>query len=102
MTYPRAVLLSWLLALLLALGLAYDMAHAGQLSLDLKGGLVLPIRTTPDGTYWQDVNPHNTRLLTGAWAVGLNYQHTPALSFQTHWLDLGSRRINGTAISDEN
>ena len=102
MTYPRTVIASWLLAILLACMLAYDLAHAGQLSLDLKGGVAVPMRTTPDGTYWQEALPHNTKLATPAYAIGLSYQATPTLSFQAHYLNLGSSRINGRAVSDEN
>lgn len=101
MSYPRAVLLTWTLAALLACLLVYDIAHAGNWSLDLKGGVAMPFRTTPDGTYWQRAYPHNTKPLTGAYGIGLSYQHTPTLSFQAHWLDLGSSRIKGRATSDE-
>ena len=102
MTYLRLLLTTWTLAILLACLLAYDMAHAGSLSLDIKGGVAWPIRTTPDGTYWQQAYPHDTKLLTGAYGVGLSYQHTPTLSFQAHWLDMGTSRIKGRANSDEN
>lgn len=101
MTYLRLLLTTWTLAILLACLLAYDMAHAGSLSLDIKGGVAWPIRTTPDGTYWQQAYPHNTKPLTGAYGVGLNYQHTPTLSFQAHYLDLGTSRIKGHAITDD-
>ena len=77
-------------------------AHAGEWSLDLKGGLAWPVRTTPDGTYWQQAYPHDTKPLTGTYGIGLSYQHTPALSFQAHWLDMGTSRIKGRANSDEN
>ena len=102
MTYPRAVIASWTLALLLACALAYDMAHAGSLSLDVKGGIAFPIRTTPDGTYWQQALPHDTKLLTGAYGVGLSYQVNPSWSIQAHYLDLGKSKIKGRANSDEN
>ena len=97
----------WMLAALIAGGLVVSEctrqpAHAGEWSLDLKGGLALPFRTTPDGTYYQEPYPHNTKLITGAYGIGLRYQHTPTLSFQAHWLDLGKSRIKGRAISDEN
>ena len=97
----------WILAAIVALLLAAkacepQAALAGQVSLDLKGGVAVPIRTTPDGTYWQEALPHDTKLLTGAYGLGVNYQHTPTLSFQAHYLNLGSSRINGRAVSDEN
>lgn len=61
----------WLIAAIIALILAARAcqptpAHAGDWSLDLKGGLTFPIRTTPDGTYYQEPYPHQTKLLTGA------------------------------------
>lgn len=97
----------WILAAIVALLLAAkacqpEVAHAGQWSLDIKGGLAWPVRTTPDGTYWQQAYPHNTKPLTGIYGVGLSYQHTPTLSFQAHWLDMGTSRIKGRANSDEN
>ena len=97
----------WLIAavmalLILASECSRQPAHAGELSLDLKGGIAWPIRTTPDGTYWQQAYPHNTKPLTGAYGVGLSYQYTPTLSFQAHYLDLGTSRIKGRANSDEN
>ena len=99
----------WILAAIVALLLAAkacqpQAAIAGQVSLDLKGGVVLPVRTTPDGTYWQQSYPHATKPLTGTYGIGLNYQHTPTSpwSYQIHWLDLGSSRIKGRATSDEN
>lgn len=100
--------LGWLalwaaVALAILVGLfAAPPAHAGDWSLDLKGGLSIPIRTTPDGTYWQEAYDHNTKTFTGTYGVGLNYQHTPALSFQSHYLDLGTSRLKGIATSDEN
>ena len=96
----------WILAAIVALLLAAkacqpEAAIASQWSLDLKGGVSIPMRTTPDGTYWQQAYQHNTKPLTGAYGVGLNYQHTPTISFQAHWLDLGASRIKGRATSDE-
>jgi hypothetical protein len=66
----------------------------------MKGGLAVPIRTTPDGTFYQEALPHQTRLLTGAYAVGLEYAVTPTWAIQAHYLDLGSSRINGQAVPD--
>lgn len=100
MTYPRALAITWGLALLLALLLAYDVAHAGEVYLDIKGGLNAPIRTTPDGTFWQEAFEHKTRAVTPAYAVGLGYQYTPTVSFQAHWLDLGESQIKGLAVGD--
>lgn len=108
MSYTVQTTLTWISAFALALLLyAVDScmtkpAHAGQLSLDVKGGVAFPIRTSPDGTYYQEAYPTNTRLITGSYGIGLNYQHTPTVSIQAHYLDLGSSRINGQAISDEN
>lgn len=82
--------------------LAASPTWAGSWSLDLKGGLTMPIRTTPDGTFWQQGYPHDTRLVTGAYGVGLDYTITPAVSVQGHLLDLGSSRLSGQATSDEN
>lgn len=97
----------WIIAALLGLLLAVracepQLAQAGEWSLDLKGGLTFPMRTTPDGTYYQDPYPHQTKLLTGAVGAGLSYQITPAWSVQAHYLNLGSSRIKGRANSDEN
>lgn len=102
MTYPRAVLTAWLLAVLLACALAYDMAHAGQWAIDMKGGLAVPFRTTPDGTYYQEAFHHSTRTFTPAYAVGIAYQATPAWSVSAHWLDLGSSMLRGVAVADSN
>lgn len=88
-------------SLLLTCALAWPVAgYAGDWSLDLKGGLAMPMRTTPDGTYWQEAFEHKTRTVTYAYAVGLNYQYTPTLSFQAHWLDLGVSKIKGLAVAD--
>ena len=108
MPYPLQVTLSWIASLtlavlvMLAAECAPTSANAGDWSLDLKGGVAIPFRTTPDGTYWQEALPHNTKLATPAYAIGLSYQATPTLSIQAHYLNLGSSRINGRAISDEN
>jgi len=112
LSFNMQVIVEWITVILVAVALYFvstcayppHEAYAGQLSLDVKGGVAFPIRTTPDGTYLQEAYPTNTRLVTGAWAVGLNYQLSsrPALSFQAHVLSLGSSRINGQAISDEN
>lgn len=101
MTYPRLVIATWFLALLLACALAYDMAHAGEWAIDLKGGASFLDRTTPDGTYYQEGLPHSTSMFSGAWAVGLTYRATPNWSFSTHWLDLGTIAIRGQAVSDD-
>lgn len=105
-SYPYQVALSYILtALIVALiVLAAECtgtpAHASQWSLDLKGGLAVPIRTTPDGTYWQQAFEHKTRTVTTAWAAGLSYQVNPAWSLQAHYLDLGSSKIKGLAVAD--
>lgn len=107
MSYPLQVTLSWIASLtlaalvFLAAECAPKPAHAGQWAIDLKGGVSWPIRTTPDGTYWQQAYPHDTKPLTGAYGIGLSYQYTPTLSFQAHYLDLGTSRIKGYAITDE-
>ena len=75
-------------------------AHAGEWSLDLKGGLAAPIITTADGTFVQTAFDHKTRHVTPTWAVGLSYQATPAWSLQAHWLDLGQSQIKGLAVAD--
>lgn len=96
----------WIAAGLICLGMllmqecTIQPAHA-QLSLDLKGGVAFPFRTTQDGTYIQDPYPHNTKFLTGAYGAGLSYAFTPELSVQAHVLNLGSSRIQGRAVSDE-
>lgn len=89
-------------SLLLTCALAWPVSgYAGSLSLDVKGGLAMPIRTTPDGTYWQEAFEHKTRPLTYSYAVGLSYQATPTLSYQAHWLDLGVSKIKGLAVADQ-
>ena len=99
----------WILAAFVLAGLVLvsecavvKPAHAGDWSLDLKGGIGVPMTTSPNGTYYQNIYPKDTKELTGMYGVGLNYQHTTTLSFQAHWLDLGTSRIKGRANSDEN
>lgn len=78
-------------------------ASAGELSLDIKGGLGVPFRTTPDGTYWQKAYPHDTKEFGGAFGVGIDYKPSNSpWSFQSHYLNLASSRIKGRANSDEN
>lgn len=98
MTYPQSLATTCLLAL--ALTVFACQAFAGELAFDLKGGVSVPIRTTPDGTYWQEAFQHKTRTLTGAWGAGLSYQATEAWSIQAHYLDLGFSSLKGFAVSD--
>lgn len=103
MAYPYQVLSNWAIALL-TLGILATCelrpAHASDWSLDMKGGLAVPFRTTPDGTFIQEAFEHKTRSLTKTFAVGLDYRMTPAWSIQAHYLDLGASQIKGFAVSD--
>lgn len=101
MTYPRAVLTTWLLALLLALLLAYEVAHAGELYLDAAGGFTRFILTATDGDYIQRGLPSKLDLNSMAYKVGLGYRFNERWSVQGGYINLGT--INQTAkfVSDE-
>lgn len=74
MTYPRAVLLAYTLALLLALLLAYDVAQAEGLTVDLGLGLSHFQKTSVNGDWYQDALPNAWELKDMAYKVGASYE----------------------------
>lgn len=74
MTYPRAVLLIWTAALLLACLLAYDIAHAEGWYVEGGLGMTNFQRTVEDGTWWQEGLPHSWDTHDTAWKLCGGYQ----------------------------
>jgi len=96
MTYPRLVLTTWLLALLLTLLLAYDLAHAGEVSLEVGGGVThftCTICNSGDGTWVQTGLPHSMTMNSLAWKTGLAYRVTEQISLHTAYVNLGTAKI---------
>jgi hypothetical protein len=101
MSYPKAVLTSWLLALLLALLLAYDMAHAEPgLYLDMGVGMTQYIPTVEDGTWYQEPLPHRWLLQAPAFKVGLGYQFKNNWFVQANYMDLGKVKVRASVVDD--
>lgn len=95
MSYPRLTLLAWIIALLLACLLAYDMAHAGELYLNLAGGYTRFLVTAGTGDYVQTDLPHSLDLNSVAYRAGLGYRFNERWSLQAGYINLGT--INQTA-----
>ena len=101
MTYPRAVIASWTLALLLACALAYDMAHAGELYLDAAGGVTFYQLTTADGDYLQKGLPHTLDLQSMAYRVGVGWRFNSRYSIQAGAFSLGSVKQDALFVADQ-
>ena len=94
MTYPRLVLTTWLLALLLALLLAYDLAHAEGWYLDVGAGVTKFSCTicSSDGTWIQTGLPHDMTMTSFAYRAGAGYRWQ-AWSVQASYVNLGVAKI---------
>lgn len=104
MTYPRAVLTTWLLALLLVLALVLwpglvKKAEAGAY-LDVGLGATLFNRTIEDGTWIQEGLPNKELLESFAWRVGLGYTINDRWSLQANYLHFGTAKIRALVVRD--
>ena len=101
MTYPRAVLTTWLLAVLLALLLAYDMAHAETGPyLTVGGGFTAFIPTTADGDFVQRGFPNDYKALAPAFKVGVGYEFNDKWAAELRYVNLGSNGYDSPFVSD--
>ena len=101
MSYSRSVALTWALALLLALLLAYDLAHAGELFLDMAAGASRFLVTTPDGDYQQKDLPHSFDLKSAAYRIGLGWRFNDRWSIQGGYINLGTVNQSAVFVPDE-
>lgn len=97
MTYPSQVLTNWLIALLALAVFSCELrpAHAGELYLDMAGGLTNFLVTATDGDYIQKDLPHSFDLRSLSYRVLLGYRFNPRWSVQGGYVNLGE--INQTA-----
>lgn len=101
MTYPRAVLIAWTLALLLALSLAYSIVHAETgLYLDLAGGISHFTPTLQDGDWCQQGIFCRFDQQAVAWRAGAGYRFSDRWSVEAHYLNLGTTRVFSTFVDD--
>ena len=102
MTYPRAVLTAWLLAALLTCALAYDMAHAGELSLEGGLGLSYFTPTIMDGTWANWGLDHTWKRDSLAYKVGLSYAFSPKWAVSVAYLNMGQTGVDARTTLDDN
>ena len=102
MTYPHALTLTWLLAVLLACLLAYDMVHAGSVSVELGAGAAVCNRTIPDGTWVQTGLHHDVDCQNFTWKAGLDYRVSDRWAFQAYYANFGTFKIRQyNTVADE-
>jgi hypothetical protein len=108
MTYPRAVLTAWLLAILLACALAYDMAQAGEkkadtgIFLDVAGGMTNFLVTSADGDYRQGSLPHAFDTRSAAYRAELGWRFNKRWAIQAGYVNLGTLNQSAIFVPDEN
>src|SRR3990167_427340 len=100
MNYPHAVLTTWLVALLLALGLAYDMAHAGVFIEAQAGASYMPF-TAQDGLWRQDAFGTSYQGVKLAYGGRLGYRFKAPYSVQVGMIRFGTSRIETDAVADQ-
>ena len=101
MTYPRAVLTAWLLAVLLACALAYDLAHAETGPyLTVGGGFTAFMPTAMDGDFVQRGFSPNYKWAAPAFKVGAGYNFTDRWAIEARYLNLGSNGYDSNFVSD--
>ena len=99
MTYPRAVLTAWLLAILLACALAYDMAHA-ESYITVGGGFTAFVPTTADGDFVQRGFSPNYKRAAPAFKVGIGYNFADRWAVEVRYVNLGSNGYNSKFVGD--
>ena len=99
MTYPRALVITWSLALLLACALAYDMAHA-EPYITVGGGFTAFTPTTADGDFVQHGLPHSYKWAAPAFKVGIGYNFTDRWAVEARYVNLGSNGYSTNFVAD--
>lgn len=102
MSYPHAILTTWLLAFVLAVFTCQAMpSQAGELYLDVAGGYTHFLLTTPDGDYLQKDLPHSLDLKDVAYKVGLGYRLNERWSIQGGYINLGTIKQDARFVDDK-
>ena len=99
MTYPRALVITWSLALLLACALAYDMAHAEHY-ITVGGGFTAFTPTTADGDFVQHGLPNNYKWAAPAFKVGAGYAFDEWYAIELRYVNAGSNGYDSNFVSD--
>ena len=103
MTYPRILALNWLaLALTLVASCQAMPVLAGELYLDVAGGLSQFLITANDGDYLQRGLPHSLDTKSLAYKVELGWKFNERWAIQGGYVNLGTINQSAIFVPDEN